>query len=160
MKLAEVLAVRADIQTRMRQLLERATNVIRVQEGEEPAESPQDLLGEYDALNEKLVRLIAMINDINNNTVLPGEDITVTQAIARRDGLQREQQFYQLLADNASERIDRYSRTEIKLVATYPVATLRQRADAAGKKFRQLDVQLQALNWSVDVPEDFSADWQ
>jgi hypothetical protein len=45
MKLAEALALRADLQARLAQLASRATTNARYQEGEEPAEDPNALLG-------------------------------------------------------------------------------------------------------------------
>ena len=44
MKLAEALSIRKELQTRIDQLKVRINNNVRVQEGEEPAEEPQELL--------------------------------------------------------------------------------------------------------------------
>ena len=43
MKLAEALSVRADLQKRISQLKNRLKDSSKVQEGDEPAESTQDL---------------------------------------------------------------------------------------------------------------------
>ena len=48
MKLANALSQRAELQTRIRQLEERLNNNAQVQEGEEPAEDPMELLRELD----------------------------------------------------------------------------------------------------------------
>lgn len=50
MKLANALSQRAELQTRIRQLEERLNNNAQVQEGEEPAEDPVELLRELDAV--------------------------------------------------------------------------------------------------------------
>ncbi len=46
MKLAEALSLRADLQKRISQLEVRLKNNDRIQEGEEPAENPQELMEE------------------------------------------------------------------------------------------------------------------
>ena len=46
MKLANALSQRAELQTRIHQLETRLYNNAQVQEGESPAEDPQDLLQE------------------------------------------------------------------------------------------------------------------
>jgi hypothetical protein len=50
MKLAEALILRADLQKRIEQLKQRILNNVMVQEGDEPAEDPSQLLRELDAL--------------------------------------------------------------------------------------------------------------
>ena len=49
MKLAEALQERADLRTKIDELRSRLTNNALVQEGEEPAEDPQELLSALDA---------------------------------------------------------------------------------------------------------------
>ena len=44
MKLAEALSIRKDLQKRIEQLKSRLENTVKVQEGEQPAENPEDLL--------------------------------------------------------------------------------------------------------------------
>ena len=46
MKLAEALNQRADLQKRIAQLRERLSNNVKVQEGDQPAENPEDLFKE------------------------------------------------------------------------------------------------------------------
>ena len=59
MKLAEALALRADLQKRAAQLQTRLNNNAKVQEGERPAEDPQGLLAELDTVMEELEALLA-----------------------------------------------------------------------------------------------------
>ena len=48
MKLAEALQERADLNRKIEELRRRLGNVLLVQEGEEPAEDPTELLNELD----------------------------------------------------------------------------------------------------------------
>ena len=65
MKLAEALSIRKELQTRIDQLKVRTNNNVRVQEGEEPAEEPQELLKELDSCLKQLQDLIYRINLTN-----------------------------------------------------------------------------------------------
>ncbi len=62
MKLGEALARRSDLQKRLAQLGVRLRESAVVQEGNEPPESPGELLGEVDRLADELERLITVIN--------------------------------------------------------------------------------------------------
>lgn len=48
MKLAEALAQRADLSTRLSELRTRAMTSVHYQEGDQPAEDPNELLAESD----------------------------------------------------------------------------------------------------------------
>ncbi len=76
---------------------------------------------------------------------------TITDAIAERDLAARRRSFNAEVADAASARMDRYTRTEVKFVSTVDVARVRANADAASKRYRELDTALQQLNWSTDL---------
>jgi hypothetical protein len=56
MKLAEALNQRADLQRRIAQLRERLSNNVKVQEGDQPAEKPEDLFKELEAALKQLKR--------------------------------------------------------------------------------------------------------
>ena len=62
MKLAEALSLRKDLEKRISGLKERLENVVRVQEGDEPAENPTELLTELDRCLEQMEKLIYKIN--------------------------------------------------------------------------------------------------
>lgn len=151
MKLAEALTERADIQNRLQQLQKRCAAVVRIQEGDVPDEDPAALLQEFAGLSGRLARLVVMINRVNSTTAFD-ENLSIADAIALRDQAAREQKFFNHLADEAAARTDRYSRSEIKFVAAYPVADLRSRADQAAKRFRELDTALQQKNWTTNCP--------
>ena len=48
-------------------------------------------------------------------------------------------------------RDSRYSRSEIKFVATVPVPKLRERADDLARQYRELDTRIQQLNWNTEL---------
>ena len=150
MKLAEALSERAQIQARLTHLSQRAQNVVRVQEGEDPAEDPAQLIEQAEALHQKLQNLIMRINRTNSATTFSGEQ-TISDAIAARDNAQRRHIFFSNLADKAAARQDRFTRMEVKFMPAYPVSQLRDRADDAAKEYRHLDLQLQELNWTTEL---------
>ncbi len=152
MKLAEALVLRADIQKRVEQLRERLKLSVLVQEGDQPPEDPQTLLAELDRLLTQLATLIADINRTNMQTTL-ANGITVTEALEQRDVLKLRYSVLKSAADTASRRIDHYSRSEIRYLATVDVSTLRQQADRIAQQHRELDTAIQAANWATDVAQ-------
>ena len=152
MKLAEALAERADLQTRLVALATRAKASARHQEGETPAEDPAALLAEMDRIVARLEVLVVRINTQNLATdVSPG--LSMTAALARRDSLRRLQKSRAELADAASASVDRYTRTELRSLTTLDVKTLRDEADAFAKDARELDTRIQGVNWTTDMAE-------
>jgi hypothetical protein len=152
MKLAEALVLRADTQKRIEQVRVRLRQSALVQEGETPPENPQELLAEMDLLLGRLAGLIVRINRANLLTRLP-DGITLTEALAQRDALALRYGLIETLADAAAYRFDRYSRAEIRKVATVDVAALRRQLDAFAIQRRELDTAIQALNWTTELPE-------
>lgn len=150
MLLAEALARRAEAQDRLNKVQERLISVARVQEGDTPEENPQTLLSEGEGLLEEIEALVRRINYTNSRTNFD-EQTTLTDAIARRDGLLRARRLYNAVADAASTRQDRYSRNEIRYVSTLSVADLRASADRLSKEYRELDTRIQQLNWTTEL---------
>jgi len=62
MKLAEALILRADCQKRFAQLKSRLLVNAKVQEGDAPAETPQELIAELGRVSTELLDLIKHIN--------------------------------------------------------------------------------------------------
>ena len=83
MKLANALSQRAELQTRIHQLETRLYNNAQVQEGESPAEDPQDLLQELEEDYARLEALIACINRTNCCTLVDG--VPLSDLLARRE---------------------------------------------------------------------------
>ena len=74
MKLAEALNQRADLQKRIAQLKERLSNNVKVQEGDQPAENPEDLFSELSNSLKELETIIVRINKTNQETRWNGND--------------------------------------------------------------------------------------
>ena len=149
MKLATALSERADIQRRISQITVRLNNNAKVQEGEEPAENPLELLKELDACLKRLEELIARINKTNNET--KAGDVTITDLIARRDCLKQRVSIMRDFLDASSNRIDRYSKSEIKVFSTVPVSELQKQVDAYSKQLRETDEKIQEMNWTTEL---------
>jgi hypothetical protein len=152
MKLAEALVLRADVQRRVEQLRDRLRQSVLIQEGDLPSEDPQALLTALGDILKELGDLITQINVTNLQTIM-ADGTTLTAALARRDVLVLEQSVLQSVADTASNRIDRYSRSEIRRVATVDVAAMRRNIDDLARQRRELDTTIQATNWTTDLVE-------
>ena len=151
MKLAEALILRADCQKKIAQLRQRLSRCVKVQEGEQPPEDPQVLLGELSGAIAQLTTLIQRINRTNASTAFePGN---LTDALARRDTLAIQRNALQNIVQEATLTYNRYSRSEVKLVSTVEVSDLQRQVDSLAQEYRLLDTQIQSLNWQVDVLE-------
>ena len=149
-KLGEALARRAELQTRLTQVRDRLRASALVQEGDEPAEDPQPLLAELDAIASELEDLIAGINVTNAQTRLES-GMTLTEALARRDVLGMLHGALKAVAEATAQQQARYSRSEIRLVRTFDVGAVRARVDQLARERRQLDVEIQNANWTGDL---------
>lgn len=151
MKLAEALILRADCQKRIAQLQQRLYRSVKVQEGEQPPENPQALLAELETVSSELVTLIKRINRTNSITEL--QSGTLADALAERDVLIQKRSTYLSLVEMAVIRQDRYSRSEVRFVSTVDVAALQRQVDNLAREHRELDSQIQAMNWQIDLIE-------
>ena len=149
MKLATALSERADLQRRISELAVRLNNNARVQEGEEPSEDPAALLKELDECLARLEELIARINRTNNETKADG--VSVTDLIARRDCLKERIRIMRDFLNAASEKISRYSKTEIRIKSTVSVTKLQKEVDACSRELRETDEKIQELNWMTEL---------
>ena len=154
MKLAEALLERKNIKEQISSLRDRARQDVRVQEGDEPSELPESLVAEIETLLVRLEELITIINKTNLTARLPGGQ-SLMEAIARRDMLKMHHQLIKDLADTASPERDiwRHTRSEIKFKPTIDVADWRRKADRLAKEYRELDNQIQAANWTIEINE-------
>jgi hypothetical protein len=150
MKLAEALVRRADLQRRLVQLKSRAVDSARIQEGDNAEEDPTALLEEFDRVSADLEELIARINLQNLNTEVTA-GLTITAALAHRDSLNQRHAMRVDLADAATRRADRQTRSEIKFVATISVRDLRKQIDDIAVEIRELDNRIQQTNWTTEL---------
>jgi hypothetical protein len=150
MKLAEALAERSDSQNRIEEIKKRLVRSARVQEGEQPAEDTTELLAESERVFARMQELVSAINRTNAKTVFDGER-TISDAIAERDVVAKRRDFLAGVAEAASTRQDRYSKSEVRFVATVPVGKLQAEVDQLAKRYRELDTRLQELNWKTGL---------
>lgn len=149
MKLAEALQERADLNRRIEQIKGRLSNNAIVQEGEHPAENPQELLSELNGCIANLQDLIARINLTNCKTTIEGQSLT--ELIAKKDSLSIQLTAYRGLASDASQLTHRMTRTEIKMVSTVNVKEIQKSVDELAKELRLLDNKIQEMNWKTEL---------
>lgn len=149
MRLAEALNLRADINKRISQLGERLRANAKVQEGDTPAENPEELLAELDRLTAELEELMGRINLTNSKTVSDG--VSLTEMIAKKDALTLKSGIIRKFLAEASLKVERYSNKEIKIFSTVNVAELRTQLDKLSEELRLLNVKIQELNWTTEL---------
>jgi hypothetical protein len=158
MFLGEALADRASKKKQLEQVAARAAAVARYQEGEEPAESADELLVKGRALIGELRELARRINRTNSATELePG--FTLTDALAQRDGYAAQYRLVSAVADAGSGggaramAWARQLRSELQQVSAVRVADLRAEADQIAEARRNLDVRIQQAGWVTELME-------
>jgi SMC interacting uncharacterized protein involved in chromosome segregation len=149
MKLAEALNLRADLKKRIAQLRSRLQSNAKVQEGDQPAENPYDLLKELDENILQLEELIRRINLTNCQT--KQDNNTISDMIARKDSLALKNSILRDLLSEASNKVERYSNKEIRVLSTVKVTELQKEVDKIARELRELDTKLQGLNWTTDL---------
>src|ERR1043165_3568928 len=110
MKIAEALALRADLQKRLEQLKQRLVKNARIQEGDKPEEDPVELQAELEKSAQQLTVIIQRINRTNATARLG--DRTMADALAERDVLKIRYNAYRELANAASTSQNRTTRSE------------------------------------------------
>ena len=151
MKLAQALILRSDTQKRIEQLKVRLLSNAKTQENESPSEDPKLLLKELDKLTSELFTLIYSINLTNSNAKFDG--MSLTEMIAKKDALVLKANVLREFATSASQKVDLYSNSEIKILSTVDVSALQKQVDALSKEIRELEMKLQEANWTVDLVE-------
>lgn len=150
MKLAEALSIRADLQRKVLQLKERILRNAKIQVDEKPAEDPNELLIELDQASIELVSLVKKINQTNSRLKFD-KDSTMADILSEREQLASLRDLYRELAKQATVSQDRYKKLEIKFMPAVDVRNIQKQADGYAKQFRELDVKIQALNWTEDL---------
>lgn len=151
MKLAEALSLRAEMKTKIGQLALRLNQNAKVQEGEKPAENPYTLIEELESVSGEMEKLIKDINYTNCMTVENG--VSLTDMIAEKDVLKKKIAVIRTFLARSGEVIDRYSNKEIKVHSTVDIAELQKKVDSMSKQLRELDMNIQRINWTVDLIE-------
>jgi hypothetical protein len=123
-----------------------------VQEGDTPAEDPRALLAQFEQTVRDLVQLIQQINH-TNGVVRLADGQSIAEAIAVRDSLKVRQQVLRDLAQAATITAERHTKSEVRFYSAIPVAELQAQADRLAREHRELDAQIQAVNWQVELIE-------
>ncbi len=151
MKLAEALIERAGLNQRYHELRRLLGNVL-VQEGLEPTEEPEELMAELIASIDTRREFINRINRTNVVTRLP-DGTTLADAITKRDAVGFQRGVYKDVADAATPKQDRYSKTEIRFIGIVNVVAYQKLVDRLSREHRELDTIIQGLNWTTDLVE-------
>ena len=149
MKLAEALNLRSDLQKRIAQLKESLNHNVKVQEGDQPGEKPEELCAELDQLLPQLQDLMIRINNTNCKTVVSGK--TLTEWLAERDILATKLSIYRSAYSNSVIRVERYSRNEVRYVRAINAEEVHKQVDTLSRQYRELDMKLQEANWTYEL---------
>ncbi|MCR8644469.1 DIP1984 family protein [Paenibacillus sp. N1-5-1-14] len=153
MRLAEALVLRADCQKRIAQLKQRLERVVKVQEGETPAEDSNSLLAELEKVIQEHSIWVRKVNKTNSLT--PYDDkLSLTDALAQRDQWMQHRKILSDLLDQSTIKQERYSRSEVVYIRTIDVAAVQKQVDDLSKEYREIDLKIQELNWTVDLIEE------
>ncbi len=156
MKLAELLIERKAAKERIGELQNRLLEDVVVQEGDEPVENPELTMREIHETAERFRKIIVAINNTNINTKTP--DGNLMEFIAKRDILKMQIGIYErVLAGKQSESLWRMGKSEIKHVRTMDFKKLRKDLDTMYKSLRELDTEIQSLNWLTEVDEEITS---
>ncbi|GGF71780.1 hypothetical protein GCM10010912_16170 [Paenibacillus albidus] len=150
MKLAEALVNRSDLQRKIAQLKQRLERVVKVQEGEEPAEQPKDLLRELEHSVNELAKLVRAINRTNSGVAFD-EHWTLADALAERDRMLQLRKLLSDLLEQASITQDRFSRSEVRYQRTVDVVQIQKQVDDLSRDYRELDFRIQEKNWTITL---------
>lgn len=151
MKLAEALLLRSDQQKKLASLKQRINTNVLVQEGDEPSEDPKELIQQAFQLSQELQKLIGQIHYTNAIAKL-SDDRLMLDVLRQRDDLIEKHKILIQAIENSDQR-NRYSAREIKWTTLIPVASLQRQADDISVKIRDLNIQIQAANWQIDLIE-------
>jgi hypothetical protein len=150
MKLAEALILRADLRKRIEELRDRLRRNAKVQEGDEPAERPELLLDEFERSAAELEGLVRRVN-ATNSTVMFDSQHLISDVIARREGLDLRIRILREVLAEASEPDWLLHRSEIRVVAMLDTAALQRQLDDLNRQRRELETELQRVNWRAEL---------
>ena len=150
MKLAEALSIRKDLQKRIQQLEQRIKSNVKVQEGDEPLEDPNELMKELHSCLIQLEKLIARIN-LTNIKTKNAEGLTITQLIAKKDTLTTRIGILRNIYSEATNIVNRYSSSELRIECVIDAKQLSKQIDDYSSSLRKLDIEIQSLNFLTEL---------
>lgn len=137
MRLAEALAERKALDARLSSIEGRLRANARIQEGDAVSEDPERLFALLDSTAEELRTLMVRIARTNRETVVDGRPLA--DWIAERDVSVRRFNILSGVADRASERIERRSADDVRVVPVIDVVARKHEADALAARIRGID---------------------
>lgn len=151
MKLAEALAERSAMKTKMEMLSTRLQNNSKVYEDEKPLEDPKRLLEELNILTERYEELVCAINTANAVTKAANGE-TLARLLARRDAYMNKVAVLNNLLRSTDNGMRQGRRKEdVAQIVTIDVPSLRKEADDLARKAREADALIQVANWNTDI---------
>lgn len=167
MKVAEALLYRKELVTELETLSRQFTGNISIENGVEPRRDAVLIHNWFLAKSDILTRLIININHTNNVTIVDG--VSVMRLIAERDTLKIQLPLYNTMYSGFESVVSNSRRktwvrpsdggaAQLVESAVVPVSTIKSPQmehtyNAMCKRLRELDLQLQALTWQVDLIE-------
>jgi len=149
-KLSEALLDRAELQKKTVDLQNRLKENAVIQQDDVPAENPKELFDDLISTYSKLDELNKRIN-LTNNTTEFNSNNKLSDVLAKRESLDKQIKELTNLASCFALKNNRYSKTEIKMVATMDIKIIRSHIELLQKYRKELDRKIQALNWSVEL---------
>lgn len=150
MKIAEALMERAALKTDLEELKNRMLKNVKIQDGDTIQEDVYTLMDEYIEKQAQLSELITKINQSNIKTINKSGE-SLANMLALRDNYKSIVKTYKLLYDEAAITPNRYSRNEIKFISTVDIDKIQAKINEYSGKYRNLDTQIQELNWTVNL---------
>ena len=152
MKIAEAMAERAAMRTKLNDLLLRMRSAGTYQEGQSPSEDVMALLSEWKEVRRDLTALELRINRTNARIELE-IGLTIADAIVHRNELSMLAMIHKQLADigAGATTAPRWGRAELVTKTDIPVTEMRNTSDDYARLRRELDMRLQQLDWTVDL---------
>ena len=150
MILGEALLLRADLQKQILSLRDRLELNAKTQENESPSEHPQILFEAFESVIQRYEQIVVAINKANFSTKL-ADDRTLTEVLAHREVLKKKHITLLAVARKGLPETNRYSEREIKWVSVVDVKDLRKQADIVANEIRELNVQIQKVNWETEI---------
>ena len=88
------------------------------------------------------------------NTLSKIDGISLVELIAKKDTLSQKAGILREFIEIASQKINLYSSTEIKVFSTVNVPAQQKQLDKLSKEIRETDTKLQQANWTIDLVEE------
>ncbi len=150
MKLSEALIIRADLQKNIAQLEYRLQANAQIQENGILAEKPEELFSKLRKILTEYQDLVQKINFAN--TISKDESgKSLSELIVERDVADAEIKILRQFLEKASNLVQPYTKTEIRIFPSVDVPEYRKSLDNLSKKRRELEAKIQSLNWTTDL---------